>query len=210
MALSPPSTGTAAFRRPSTSPSASYAPGSPERASLKARLAAMAGETIEIPLVIGGKDIRTGATATAVMPHDHHHVLARLSQGHARARAAGRRGRARRAPRVVAVAVRRSRGGLPEGRRAADDDVARHHQRARRCSGSRRRCSRPRSTPRARSSTSGASTSTSRRKLLDEQPISDRRDLEPGSSTARSRGSSTRSRRSTSRRSPRTCRPRRR
>jgi len=54
----------------------SYAPGSPERASLKARLAAMAAETIEIPLVIGGKDIRTGSTERSVMPHDHSHTLA--------------------------------------------------------------------------------------------------------------------------------------
>ena len=54
----------------------SYAPGTPERAELKARLASMAGEKIEIPLVIGGKEIRTGAIEKAVMPHDHQHVLA--------------------------------------------------------------------------------------------------------------------------------------
>jgi 1-pyrroline-5-carboxylate dehydrogenase len=53
-----------------------YAPGSPEKAELKARLARMAGEKIEIPLVIGGKEVRTGRLAHAVMPHDHHHVLA--------------------------------------------------------------------------------------------------------------------------------------
>jgi 1-pyrroline-5-carboxylate dehydrogenase len=53
-----------------------YLPQSPERAELKARLAAMAGERIEIPLVIGGKEIRTGSTQPAVMPHNHRHVLA--------------------------------------------------------------------------------------------------------------------------------------
>ena len=53
-----------------------YAPGTPERAELKARLKAMAGETIEIPLVIGGREVRTGRTAKSVMPHDHRHVLA--------------------------------------------------------------------------------------------------------------------------------------
>jgi 1-pyrroline-5-carboxylate dehydrogenase len=53
-----------------------YAPGSPERSALKTRLDAMAGEQIDIPLVIGGKDLRTGATARSVMPHDHHHLLA--------------------------------------------------------------------------------------------------------------------------------------
>src|SRR6185436_13064846 len=61
---------------PANEPVRSYAPGSPERGPLKARLAEMAADKIEIPLVIGGKDIRTGSTARSVMPHDHHHVLA--------------------------------------------------------------------------------------------------------------------------------------
>jgi 1-pyrroline-5-carboxylate dehydrogenase len=61
---------------PVNEPVKSYAPGSPERAELKARLKSMAAERIEIPLRIGGKDVRTGATAQAVMPHDHRHVLA--------------------------------------------------------------------------------------------------------------------------------------
>ncbi|HET7218161.1 MAG TPA: aldehyde dehydrogenase family protein, partial [Vicinamibacterales bacterium] len=54
----------------------SYAPGTPERAELKARLASMAAEKIEIPVVIGGKEIRTGNIEHSVMPHDHRHVLA--------------------------------------------------------------------------------------------------------------------------------------
>jgi 1-pyrroline-5-carboxylate dehydrogenase len=53
-----------------------YAAGSPERAELKARLASMAAEKIDIPIVIGGKEIRTGNLGKAVMPHDHRHVLA--------------------------------------------------------------------------------------------------------------------------------------
>lgn len=61
---------------PVNEPVQSYAPGSAERTSLKARLAAMAGETIDIPLVIGGKHIRTGDVAESVMPHDHQHTLA--------------------------------------------------------------------------------------------------------------------------------------
>jgi 1-pyrroline-5-carboxylate dehydrogenase len=60
---------------PVNEPIRSYAPGSPERASLKARLDAMAKEKVDIPLFIGGKEIRTGSTATSVMPHDHEHVL---------------------------------------------------------------------------------------------------------------------------------------
>jgi 1-pyrroline-5-carboxylate dehydrogenase len=60
---------------PVNEPIRSYAPGSPERASLKARLDAMAKEKVDIPLFIGGKEIRTGSTGTSVMPHDHEHVL---------------------------------------------------------------------------------------------------------------------------------------
>jgi 1-pyrroline-5-carboxylate dehydrogenase len=61
---------------PANEPVRSYAPGSPERAAIKARLSAMAGERIDIPLVIGGREIRTGDMAPSVMPHDHGHVLA--------------------------------------------------------------------------------------------------------------------------------------
>ncbi|MGE3886279.1 MAG: L-glutamate gamma-semialdehyde dehydrogenase [Vicinamibacterales bacterium] len=61
---------------PQNDPNLSYRPGSPERAELKARLAAMAGEQIDIPIIIGGKEIRTGNTGTVVMPHRHEHVLA--------------------------------------------------------------------------------------------------------------------------------------
>jgi 1-pyrroline-5-carboxylate dehydrogenase len=60
---------------PVNEPIKSYAPGSPERASLKARLKSMAAETVDMPLIIGGKEIRTGDTSTSVMPHDHAHVL---------------------------------------------------------------------------------------------------------------------------------------
>ncbi|MBK8594664.1 MAG: L-glutamate gamma-semialdehyde dehydrogenase [Holophagales bacterium] len=61
---------------PKNEPVREYAPGSPERASLSAKVAEMAGQRVEIPLVIGGKEIRTGRMAKAVMPHDHRHVLA--------------------------------------------------------------------------------------------------------------------------------------
>jgi 1-pyrroline-5-carboxylate dehydrogenase len=53
-----------------------YAPGSPERSELKARLERMASETVEIPIIIGGRDIRTGDLGKSVMPHAHRHVLA--------------------------------------------------------------------------------------------------------------------------------------
>ncbi len=57
-------------------PVRSYAPGSPERASIKARLEEMARERIELPLVIAGREVRTGTLQPSVMPHRHHHVLA--------------------------------------------------------------------------------------------------------------------------------------
>src|SRR5215217_124204 len=67
--------GTRRVPPPMNEPVKSYAPGSPERAALKQRLASMAGERAEIPIIIGGRDIRTGELAHAVMPHNHKHVL---------------------------------------------------------------------------------------------------------------------------------------
>jgi len=61
---------------PVNEPIRAYAPGSPERAELKARLASMANERIEIPLIIGGQEVRTGKTQQSVMPFKHKHVLA--------------------------------------------------------------------------------------------------------------------------------------
>ncbi len=65
---------------PVNEPVRDYAPGSPERASLQLRLEQMKGERIEIPLVIGGKDVTTGNLKQAVMPHDKEHVLADVHQ----------------------------------------------------------------------------------------------------------------------------------
>src|SRR4051794_37246129 len=67
--------GRARVAAPLNEPIRAYAPGSTERTSLKAKLDAQAAEQIDMPIVIGGKKIRTGDTATAVMPHDHAHVL---------------------------------------------------------------------------------------------------------------------------------------
>src|SRR5690242_6816892 len=61
---------------PVNEPNRGYLPGSPERVELKARLAQMAAERVDIPIVIGGREIRTGRIEHAVMPHDHRHVLA--------------------------------------------------------------------------------------------------------------------------------------
>jgi len=61
---------------PRNEPVYAYEPGSSERAELKRALDRISSERIEIPVVIGGREIRTGDTAEAVMPHDHGHVLA--------------------------------------------------------------------------------------------------------------------------------------
>src|SRR5688500_15163832 len=71
-----PFAGTRRVPPPENEPNLTYAPGSPERAEVKARLAEMASERIEIPVVIGGCEIRTGKTGQSVMPHKHSHVLA--------------------------------------------------------------------------------------------------------------------------------------
>jgi 1-pyrroline-5-carboxylate dehydrogenase len=57
-------------------PVRNYAPGSPERASLRARLRAMEAECPDIPVVIGGRNIHSGASVEAVSPHKHRHVTA--------------------------------------------------------------------------------------------------------------------------------------
>jgi len=62
---------------PRNEPVRSYAPGSLERASLKAKLEEMRNQTIEIPLVIGGDEIRTGKMGECRAPHDHKVLLAR-------------------------------------------------------------------------------------------------------------------------------------
>jgi 1-pyrroline-5-carboxylate dehydrogenase len=66
---------------PHNEPVRSYAPGSPERSELKRRLDEMRAEQIEIPLVIGGEEVRTGDTFEAVTPHDRDHVLATVHSG---------------------------------------------------------------------------------------------------------------------------------
>src|SRR5712691_12935613 len=65
---------------PFNEPVLSHAPGTPERAELKRALKDLSARPIEIPLVIGGKEVRTGKTADAVMPHCHRHVLAKVHQ----------------------------------------------------------------------------------------------------------------------------------
>ncbi len=64
------------FDSPKNEPILQYAPGSKERELIKAELNRMSNQQIEIPLIIGGKEIKTGNTANVVMPHNHKEVLA--------------------------------------------------------------------------------------------------------------------------------------
>ena len=64
------------FAKPINEPVKAYAPGSVEKTSLKQMLSQLATEKWDIPLLIGGKEIRTGNTGKVVMPHNHKHVLA--------------------------------------------------------------------------------------------------------------------------------------
>ncbi len=56
---------------PQNEPNLTYAPGTPERAQLKAALEELKAKQIEVPLIIGGKEVRTGDTAKIACPHDH-------------------------------------------------------------------------------------------------------------------------------------------
>lgn len=64
------------FREPKNEPINSYAPGTPERALLQAEVEKQYNQVIEIPIIIGGKEIRTGKMGKVVMPTEHQHVLA--------------------------------------------------------------------------------------------------------------------------------------
>jgi len=60
---------------PSIGPNKSYAPGTSERKELKAKLSELRGTQMEIPLIIGGKEIRTGRLGACILPHDHESAI---------------------------------------------------------------------------------------------------------------------------------------
>jgi 1-pyrroline-5-carboxylate dehydrogenase len=63
------------FKFPKNEPVLSYAPSSNERIALKKELQKLSASVMDIPLIIGGQEIRTGTTGNVVMPHDHAHIL---------------------------------------------------------------------------------------------------------------------------------------
>jgi 1-pyrroline-5-carboxylate dehydrogenase len=64
------------FREPKNEPVLTYAPGTSERQKLIDELEGQYNTIIDIPLIIGGKEIRTGKTGMVVMPSEHKHILA--------------------------------------------------------------------------------------------------------------------------------------
>ena len=64
------------FPVPANEPVKAYLEGSPERIALDAELERQYNTVLDIPIIIGGKEIRTGNTGKVVCPHDHNHVLA--------------------------------------------------------------------------------------------------------------------------------------
>jgi len=66
---------------PYNEPIKGYEPGSPERAALRVKLDELQSQQFDLPLVIGGEEVRTGDTFQAVQPHHRSHVLATVHKG---------------------------------------------------------------------------------------------------------------------------------
>jgi len=69
--------------QPINEPVLNYSPGSPEKTELKAKLAEMLGQQVDVPIIIGDQEVRNGVLTDIICPHDHHHVLGRYHQGNA-------------------------------------------------------------------------------------------------------------------------------
>ena len=65
------------FPTPANEPVKGYLAGSPERAAIEAELKRQRKIVVEIPLIIGGKEVKTGNLGNVVEPHNHNHILAK-------------------------------------------------------------------------------------------------------------------------------------
>lgn len=74
-------TGNFSYPLPSNEPVLNYAPGSPERMILQSTLAQLKSEVIDVPMYIGGEEVRTGKKAAMRPPHEHGHILGYFHQG---------------------------------------------------------------------------------------------------------------------------------
>ena len=68
---------------PKNEPILGYAPNSKERVSLKAKLAEMKSQVIEVPMFIGSEELKEGNKLPLTSPHDHQHVLGYYYEGDA-------------------------------------------------------------------------------------------------------------------------------
>ena len=67
--------------QPINEPVQGFVPGAPERAELKTALDEILGRQIDVPMIIGGREVRNGNLAEMVCPHDHRHVLGTCHYG---------------------------------------------------------------------------------------------------------------------------------
>ena len=68
---------------PRNEPVLSYVPGSPEKAALKSQIETFAAGSVEIPLIIGGREVTTGDLGACILPHDHRKQVAIYHRGNA-------------------------------------------------------------------------------------------------------------------------------
>ncbi|RYY63983.1 MAG: L-glutamate gamma-semialdehyde dehydrogenase [Chitinophagaceae bacterium] len=71
------------YPTPANEPVLSYGPGTPERAALKKTLAELKGQQLDVPMYIGGDEVRTGKLVAMRPPHEHQHVLGHFHAGDA-------------------------------------------------------------------------------------------------------------------------------
>ena len=69
---------------PKNEPVLSYAPGTPERARLKEVLAELKSTQVDVPMYIGGKEVRTGNKVAIRPPHERKHILGHFHYGEAK------------------------------------------------------------------------------------------------------------------------------
>src|SRR4030042_5947513 len=68
---------------PKNEPVLNYAPGTPERVKLKKAITDLLSKQVEVPMFIGGKEVKTGKLVEIRAPHDHQHVLGYYHEGNA-------------------------------------------------------------------------------------------------------------------------------
>ncbi len=66
---------------PTNEPVYTYAPGTKERELLQAAIAEARAQEVDVPMYIGGKEIRTDKLGDLTPPHDHKHILGRYHKG---------------------------------------------------------------------------------------------------------------------------------